>query len=71
MKILDKHPWLVYLLCFFIMGGPALFVWLNYDSIESDIPEKKEEQIAYISLISLIPFLVVCLSWLYIRYKKN
>jgi hypothetical protein len=69
MDLFKKHPWLIYLLCFFIAVGPGFFVWMNFESIESEIPEKQEQQIMYVSLISLIP-LITILSYAFYRFLK-
>jgi len=70
MEILIKRPWLVYVLCFFIAFGPALFVWLNYPAIESSDPKEKETQLVYISMLSLLPFIGV-LSYIFYKAFKR
>lgn len=69
MKIFKQKPWLIYLLCFLIAVGPGVFVWLKFESIESEIPEKREQQVIYVSLISLIPLITV-LSYAFYRVLK-
>ena len=70
MELLNKKPWLIYLLCFLIAAGPGFFVWFNYPSIESKDPERRETQLIYISFISLLPFIGV-LSFFFYRAFKN
>ena len=69
MKIFKQKPWLIYLLSFLIAVGPGVFVWLKFESIESEIPEKREQQIIYVSLISLLPLITV-LSYAFYRFLK-
>jgi len=64
---------LVYILCFLIAVGPAAFVFLNYPYVAGKTQEERDIQLATMSTISAMPFVIVCgvifIEW-YFANKK-
>lgn len=71
MQILDKHKWLVYVLCLSILIGPAYHVWYNYPTIKAKTAEGQEEQIVVISALAAIPFIGVVFAFFLEWYNKR
>jgi len=71
MEILNKHPWLVYALCFLIAVAPAYHVWNNYPTIKADTAEGQEEQMIMISALAIVPFLGVLFAFFLEWYNKR
>jgi hypothetical protein len=71
MEILDKNPWLVYVLCFLIAIAPAYHVWNNYPTIKARTEEGQEEQMIMISALGIIPFLGVMFAFFLEWYHKK